>query len=178
MDIGEEIAAAYLQYIKECEFIRQNFYTPDTQGEIDVIGIDIKNKKIYVCEVAIHLVSGLMYVNKNATDTINRLVKKFSKDIEYANKFFHDYEKIIMLWSPIVKNAKPSSKNNQLKEVEEVKNTIKEKYNIELITIINESFMTCLKELRAFAKKETKDNKSPIIRFMQVEEYLRKHLKM
>jgi Holliday junction resolvase-like predicted endonuclease len=52
MNIGEEIVMAYLQYIKGCEFIQSNLYTPDVQGEIDVIGIDIDNKKIYVCEVA------------------------------------------------------------------------------------------------------------------------------
>ncbi|MDR2580965.1 MAG: hypothetical protein LBC85_08240 [Fibromonadaceae bacterium] len=177
MNIGEEIVEAYLQYIKECEFIRQNLYTSDAQGEIDVVGIDIKNKKIYICEVAIHLTTGLMYVNKNITDTVNRLVKKFSKGIKYAEVHFRDYEKIIMLWSPIVKNSKSGSKSNQLKEVEEIKNIIKEKYGIDLIAIINEKFMECLRELREFAKKDTKENKSPVIRFMQVEEYLKKHLR-
>jgi hypothetical protein len=36
--------------------------------------------------------------------------------------------------------------------------------------------MTCLKELRGYAITDTKDNKSPIIRLMQIEEYLKKHL--
>jgi Holliday junction resolvase-like predicted endonuclease len=41
INLGEEIVAAYLQYIQGCEFIQQNLYTPDVQGEIDVIGINL-----------------------------------------------------------------------------------------------------------------------------------------
>ncbi len=37
--------------------------------------------------------------------------------------------------------------------------------------------MNCLKELREFAAKETKDIKSPVIRYLQVEEYTIKHVK-
>ena len=48
MNIGEEIVAAYLQYIKQCEFIQQNLYTPDVQGEIDVVGINLKSKELFV----------------------------------------------------------------------------------------------------------------------------------
>ena len=92
-NLGEEIVAAYLQYIKGCEFIQQNLYTPDVQGEIDVVGIDLETKTIYVCEVAIHLVTGLYYVPSN----VIKLTEKFSKDIEYANKYFPDYTRQFML---------------------------------------------------------------------------------
>ena len=98
-NLGEEIVAAYLQYIKGCEFIQQNLYTPDVQGEIDVVGIDLETKTIYVCEVAIHLATGLYYVPSN----VIKLTEKFSKDIEYANKYFPDYTRQFMLWSPIVR---------------------------------------------------------------------------
>jgi len=59
INLGEELVAAYLENIKGCEFIQQNLYTPDVQGEIDVVGIDLETKSIYVCEVAIHLTTGL-----------------------------------------------------------------------------------------------------------------------
>lgn len=62
MNIGEEIVAAYLQYVKHCEFIQQNLFTPDVQGEIDVVGINLEPKEIYVCEVAIHLTTGYFIV--------------------------------------------------------------------------------------------------------------------
>ena len=178
MNIGEEIVMAYLQYIKGCEFIQSNLYLPDIQGEIDVVGIDIDNKKIYVCEVAIHLITGLQYVHQTEKrrNNVKKLVDKFSKDIEYAMKFFPDYEKIAMLWCPIVKNQKIGSKNNQLNDVMEIKNIIKEKYDVELMTIVNKDFMDCLNELKYFAVNDTKDNKSPVIRLMQIEGYLKKHL--
>jgi hypothetical protein len=178
MNIGEELVMAYLQYIKGCEFVQQNLYTPDIQGEIDVVGIDIDNKTIYVCEVAIHLQTGLQYVNqiKHTPNNVNKLFAKFSKDIEYANKYFPDYKKIIMLWCPIVKNQKSGSKHNQMNDVAEVKNKIKTKYGIELETIINEKFMDCFKELREYAGTDKKENKSPVIRLLQIEEFLKKYL--
>ena len=179
MNVGEEIVMAYLKYIKGCDFIQSNLYTPDAHGEIDVVGIDIKNKKIYVCEVAIHLTTGLLYVDpiNRSSNNVNKLVDKFSKDIEYANKYYPEYEKIVMLWSPIVKNQKIGSKQNQLNDVLEIKNIINKRYDIELLTVINNSFMEYINELREYATRETKENKSPIIRFLQIEEYLKKHIK-
>lgn len=75
-NLGEEITGEYLKVIKGCGFIQYNFYTPDEQGEIDVIGIDIKNKIIYICEVAIHLATGVQYVKGGQPDNINRFIKK------------------------------------------------------------------------------------------------------
>ena len=97
INIGEEIVAAYLQHIKGCEFIQQNLYTPDVQGEMDVVGIDLETKTIYVCEVAIHLITGLQYVKDSQPNNINKLTEKFSKDSEYTNKYFPDYIKHFML---------------------------------------------------------------------------------
>ncbi len=91
MNIGEEIVSVYLQYIRGCEFIQQNLYTPDVQGEIDVVGINLKSKELYVCEVAIHLTTGLRYVKEKQPNNVNKLIDKFSKDIEYAQKYFPDY---------------------------------------------------------------------------------------
>ena len=176
VNIGEEIVAAYLQYIKGCEFIQQNLYTPDVQGEIDVVGIDLEAKELYVCEVAIHLVTGLQYVKDNQPNNINKLTEKFSKDIEYANEYFPDYSKHFMLWSPIVKVPGERAKFSQIADIEEITSNIQAKYDVTLECIINEKFEDCLAELRDFARKETKDLKSPVLRFMQVEEHLRKHV--
>ncbi len=82
-----------------------------------------------------------------------------------------------MVWSPIVKNQAEGSKYNQLNDISEIKRKLREKYKIELQDIINEKFLNCLKELREFAAKETKDIKSPVIRYLQVKEYTKKHLK-
>ena len=176
INIGEEIVAAYLQHIKGCEFIQQNLYTPDVQGEMDVVGIDLETKTIYVCEVAIHLITGLQYVKDSQPNNINKLTEKFSKDIEYTNKYFPDYIKHFMLWTPIVKVSGDKAKYNQLADIEKITENIRNKFGVTLECIINEHFSRCLAELREFARHETKDLKSPVLRFLQVEEYLKKHL--
>lgn len=169
MNIGEEIVAAYLQYIKGCEFIQLNLYTPDTQGEIDVIGIDITNKILYVCEVAIHLVTGLRYTQNNQPNNVKKLIEKFTRDIEYTKKYFPNYKRHYMLWSPIVKN-------DRLKDIKEIERRIRKKYNIKVECIINKRFLDCLFELRRFACTKTKDLKSPVLRLLQIEEYTKGHV--
>ena len=125
INIGEEIVAAYLQYIKGCEFIQQNLYTADVQGEIDVVGIDLETKTIYVCEVAIHLITGLQYVKGSQPNNANKLTEKFSRDIEYTNKFFPDYTKHFMLWSPIVRVSSDKAKFSQMVDIEVITSNIK-----------------------------------------------------
>lgn len=171
-NLGEEIVAAYLEYIRGCEFIQQNLYIPDTQGEIDVVGIGLEAKTIYVCEVAIHLTTGLYYPPSN----VAKLTEKFSRDIEYANKYFPDYTRRYMLWSPVVKKSRDGSKFNQMTDVENIKQNIQAKYGVDLECVINEKFSDCLMELREYASKATKELKSPVLRLMQVEEFLNRHL--
>jgi hypothetical protein len=176
LNIGEEIVAAYLQYIKGCEFIQQNLYTPDVQGEIDVVGIDLETKTIYVCEAAVHLVTGLLYTKNGQPNNVEKLTDKFSKDIEYTNKYFPEYSKHFILWSPIVRVSGERAKFNQMADVQEITANIQVKYGVNLECIINEKFASCLAELREYTRKSTKDLKSPVLRYMQVEEYLKKHI--
>ena len=173
---GEEIVAAYLEYIKHCDFIQKNLYTPDVQGEIDVVGINLNKKRVYACEVAIHLITGLRYTKNNQSNNVNKLVEKFSKDIEYIKKCFPGYEKHFMLWSPIVRDPRPGAKHNQMRDISKIVGTIKMKYNVELEVVINNNFNTCLNKLREYAKGETKNLQSPIMRYLQIEEYLKKRI--
>jgi hypothetical protein len=176
---GEEVVGEYLKIILGCDFVEYNLYTPDIQGEIDVVGINVKENIVYVCEVATHLVTGLMYVNaKNKQpDNVNRFAMKFRKNIEYANKYFADYEKHFMLWSPIVKNQGPKAKHNQLTDISDIQKIIKYEFGVKIEPVINHEYEKYLDQLRAYAAKETKELKSPILRLMQIEEKLSKHLK-
>ncbi len=176
-NIGEEIVGVYLQEIKKCDFIQYNLHNPDIQGEIDVIGINMGEKFVYICEVAIHLITGFQYTKNKRPDRINRLIKKFEKDIDYAEKYFkNDYKKIYMFWSPIVKNSGENTKYNQLKDVQEIKRILDGKKSIDLQIVINEDYMDCLKQLRKFASEQTKALESPVLRLMQIEEKLKQHL--
>jgi hypothetical protein len=66
MNIGEEICGEWLRHVKKCEFIQYNLKTPNVQGEIDVIGLNMKNRVVYACEVAIHLITGLAVCQRKA----------------------------------------------------------------------------------------------------------------
>jgi hypothetical protein len=177
-NVGEEIAGIYLQVIKGCAFVQYNAYTPEVQGEIDVVALDFKGRRVYLCEVAIHLVTGLQYVKDRQPDNVDRLVKKFNKDIDYAESHFPDFERIYMLWSPIVKNQGPGAKHNQLADVKTVRDTILQNRGVEVRLMVNHEFKQCLDALREHAANQTVELKSPVLRLLQIEARLNKHLKL
>jgi hypothetical protein len=174
-NLGEEICGEYLKYILNCEFITYNVTNPDIQGEIDVIGINLQKKMIYICEVAVHT-SGLQYVTDKRPDDYNRFMAKFEKDIDYAKKYFSDYEIIPMLWSPIVKISSEKAKYNTFIELENVRKDIKEKYKLNLELVINQKYFDYLNQLKEFASKETAELKSNVMRMFQIEKSLERHL--
>ena len=51
MNVGEELVSAYLQQILGCDFTQQNLYTIDSQGEIDVVGLNLKDRSVYIVSV-------------------------------------------------------------------------------------------------------------------------------
>ena len=173
---GEELVGEYLKIILGCDFVEYNFYTPDIQGEIDVVAINVLERRLYVCEVATHLITGLQYVKDKQPDNVDRFIKKFSKNIEYANKYYPEFEKHFQLWSPIVKNQKEGSKNNQTRDINDITDQIKTKYSVNIEPVINQDYYNCIVKLRNYAAKETKELKSPILRLLQIEEKLKKHI--
>ncbi len=98
------------------------------------------------------------------------------KVIEYANKYFPEYDKKFMLWSPIVKDP-VRAKDNQRRDIAEIKKNISERHKVEIEVVCNQDYLNCLKELRVYAGKETKALKSPVLRLFQIEEKLAQHLK-
>ena len=176
LNVGEQLVASYLRYIRDCDFIQTNLYTIESQGEIDVVGLNIVEQQVYICEVAIHLTTGLQYVKNNQTDNVQKLTDKFSRDIEYARKYLGQYKHHFMLWSPIVKDTKGKLENNQIRHLEEIKANIKERYEIDIECIVNQKFQECLMELRNHAKTVTKELQCPLMRLMQIEEYLSKYV--
>ncbi len=176
MNVGEQLVSSYLRYICGCEFIQTNLNTVEQHGEIDVVGINLKEKKVYVCEVAIHLTTGLQYVKEKRPNNIQKLTEKFSRDIEYATKHFSEYVRHFMLWSPIVKDSQGDPQYNQLGHLAAVKTNIKEKYDVELECVVNEAFHSSLKELRQFAAAQTSALQCPLLRLLQIEELLGVHV--
>lgn len=175
-NVGEQLVSSYLRYILRCDFIQTNLYTIESQGEIDVVGLNLTKQQVYICEVAIHLTTGLQYVKDNRTINVQKLTDKFAKDIEYVRRYLNQYEAYFMLWSPIVKDTKGKPENNQIQHLKNIEANIKERYGIELECIVNEKFLECLKELRRYAARETKEVQCPLTRLMQIEEHLSKHV--
>lgn len=176
MNVGEQFVSSYLQYIRECDFIRTNLPTK-SQGEIDVVGLNLAEKQIYICEVAIHLTTGLQYVGKNnRTNNVQKLIDKFSKDIEYARENWGQYDHHFMFWSPVVKNTQGRLENNQMQHLTEIETNIKKAFDIEIEFIVNEKFQKCLAKLRDYAGSKTAAFSCPLMRLMQIEYFLDKHV--
>src|SRR5205823_1362726 len=116
--------------------IQYNLYPPGVQGEIDVVAVNFREKVVYVCEVAVHMVTGLQYVKDRQPDTIDRLIKKFDKDIDYAEKAFPDYTHVFMLWSPIVRSSAPNAKHDQMKAVDEICTQLATRRNVNIELVI------------------------------------------
>lgn len=176
LNVGEQLVSSYLRYIRKCDFIQTNLYTIDAQGEIDVVGINLKEKRVYVCEVAVHLTTGLQYVKEKRPNNVQKLTEKFSRDIEYTRKYLSEYEPHYMLWSPIVKDRKGDPLYNQVSHLSEISAQLKAKYNVKLECVVNEKFLACLKELREFARLQTAELQCPLLRLIQIEEYLEKYV--
>ena len=177
MNVGEQLVSSYLRYMKGCDFIQTNLYTVEVQGEIDVVGINLRDRKVYVCEVAIHLTTGLQYVKDSRPNNVNKLVEKFSRDIDYVRRHLPDYDHHFMLWSPIVKDSKGKPMYNQIQHLSDVKTQILEKRGVTLECVVNADFGAALMELREYASRQSAELKCPLMRLLQIEELLSRHLK-
>lgn len=168
---GETLVGDYLRHIQGCDFVDFNVYTKATQGEIDVIGIKNKEKEVFICEVVTHLTTGLQYVKNARPDSARRLLAKFKKDIAYGRSVFSGYNAHYMLWSPYVKDSSGKDEYNQFHHLGLLRAGIKNELNEDIEFIINEKYLAAIDQLRAYAREETKELKSPMMRFLQIEEW-------
>jgi hypothetical protein len=81
------------------------------------------------------------------------------------------------LWSPVVKNQRAGAMYNPVEDVKHIVAAIKNEYGVVIEPVINEKFDERLKDLRKVAGNETKELDSSVLRFLQVEEHLAKHLR-
>jgi hypothetical protein len=172
---GERLVGDYLRHIKGCDFINFNVYTPAEQGEIDVVGVAHVKKQAYICEVVTHLTTGIQYVKNKRPDTSDRLIKKFLKNVHYGTQTFPDYIVSYMLWSPVVRRSSGKPEYDQFRHLRRVEGEIRAQTGVGINLVINNDYLNAIGELRAFAGTETKELKSPVMRFLQIEEWTRKN---
>lgn len=160
-DIGEYVVGAYLKIIKECDFVDYNVRPPGGGlkglNELDVVGLDFKNKIAYLCEVTTHI-RGVLY--KDNITTVNKINIKYKRQKEYANRYLSDFPKrYFMFWSPVV------PKGYITKGFEKIN-------GLELV--INKKYAQCIDELRLKAKELTNDVGNPFFRILQILEHLKR----
>src|SRR6266446_1237793 len=103
-DVGEYIVGAYLRLKLNCDFVDYNVRAPGggLQGldELDVIGLDFRLKRAYLCEVTTHI-RGVLY--KNNEETVERIRNKYHRQQKYAREHLGEFtERHFMFWSPVV----------------------------------------------------------------------------
>lgn len=160
-EIGEYIVGAYLKIIKECDFVDYNVRPAggglEGLNELDVLGLNFKNKIAYLCEVTTHI-KGVLH--KDNITTVERIKTKYEKQKKYANKYLSDFpNRHFMFRSPVV------PKGYITKELEKID-------GLELI--INEKYTQCIDGLREKAKELTNDVGNPFFRMLQILEHLRR----
>lgn len=179
-NVGERLVGDYLDVILGCDFVTYNVHTAEVQGEIDVVGIHSAERRLYICEVTTHLVTGMLYVDPvtKRPDNVRRIVKKFAKNIAYAQARFAEFTPVFMLWSPVVRASGDGAKHNQMRDLDEIRAEIKRDHGVELQIICNRDYWDRIAALRRHAARETKELKSPVLRLFQIEEKLKRHLRI
>jgi hypothetical protein len=162
-NIGEEIVGAYLTEVLECQYIAYNARPPGGGvaglDELDVVGFDFKQKKVYLCEVTTHILGALYTDNKT---TVEKLVKKHLAQQRYAENHLTDFPKReYMFWSPsvpvgyITTNLEKRTKRSGLQ------------------LVINGEYKRRIEELRRKARTNAADTNNAAFRMLQILEHLR-----
>jgi len=169
---SDEVCGEWLRSIRRCDFVQHNLKLSEVQGELGIIGINQLEKTVYTCEVAVHEITGLLYVSGSPLDIVARLTEKFRNNINYIRENYPDYRQVFMLWAPIVKGAKTGAKLNQLEDVRQVLEGVQSEFGVQIDLVINEKYKAAVDELRVFAKSLTEESDSNVLRSMQITEYL------
>lgn len=158
-DIGEYIVGAYLQLMLDCDVVDYNVRPPGGGlaglEELDVIGLDLKTNKAYLCEVTTHI-RGILYVDNKTT--VQRIAKKHERQKSYGAKYLQNFQCQYMLWSPVVPKGFVTAGLAQLPDLQ---------------LVINGEYKRRIGELQKLAAATTHDARNPVFRLLQILEHLR-----
>lgn len=162
LDIGESLVGSYLRYVEGCDFVVYETRGAG-QGEIDVIGMRLQDRKVWLCEVAIHL-AGLEYGSGYAGSR-DKVRQKLDRAEELAKKLFSGQEITYAFWSLRVPKGLAAMLEELTHEYEA------RGLNVEFV--INERFTAQISKLRKAAAADVKATSEPAYRLLQVLEHLR-----
>ncbi len=125
--------------------------------ELDVIGLDFKNRVAYVCEVVTHI-RGTLY--KDNKISVEKIKKKHKRQKKYAEEYLTEFKDIhYMLWSPVVPKGYITERLGKIRTLE---------------LIINKEYTKRIEQLRERARNESHDVGNPFFRILQILEHLRR----
>jgi hypothetical protein len=154
LDMGESLVGAYLRYLAKCDFVVYGTQT-EKQGEIDVIGFQVEQRRVWMCEVATHL-DGLQYRG----GTLAKARQKVERAVAFGDLMFPGQQRRFEWWSP---KAGPSL----LEGLEELATELTtEDTAVEFI--VNASYAERVCALLAEAEKGTKATPEPFFRSLQI----------
>ena len=159
----EEFVGEYLKIIEKCDFINYNtnFKINDDEcnkqngmAEVDIIGINTKEKKIFVCEVSAQINGIGTYA-----DRVNKKFEKSRKYVETNLKKFgaKEEDKKYLFWSPYITDREKRKITDQ-----------------DVIIISKQEFLQAVDKLKDYLKDQTQVFFSPVTRFLQVYAHLEK----
>lgn len=158
-DVGEFLVGAYLQLELGCDVVDYNVRPPggglEGLNELDVVGLNLKLRHAYLCEVTTHI-RGLLY--KSSGETISRIAKKHERQRRYGAKYLTDFECRYMFWSPVVPNGIVTEGLAKIKGLE---------------LIVNGEYKRRVEKLRERAARTTHDARNPVFRVLQILEHMR-----
>ena len=161
--MGEYLVSAYLRLIESCDIVEYNFVLPrqiDSQGEIDVVGLNFQERKLYLCEVTTHLQT-MNYGSRD--ETTQKIKQKLLRNHKYAETVFPDWKACHMIWAPTV----GQTMTNDLEVL------INDLNNIDVTFIFNEEYARRVLKLIEMAVHDIKDYKEPFFRSLQILTHLR-----
>lgn len=176
MDLNELIASAYLEYVVGCDMVETHVYIGERSDSIDVIGVNTDDWTVYVCEVEDHLLGTRYSLSKQQKNHVTRCVRKFREIAYYVNHRYEGFEKRYMLWTPVVTEHNREFIRNPVQDLNEIVTLIHIEQGIKVEPVANERYAQCLTELRQALGNTKRVLNSPVLRFIQLEEQLGKHV--
>ena len=157
---AELIVGAFLQHVFGCEIIQYNVRLAGGGlpglSEFDVLGINLQQRKAWLCEVATHL-GGLNY-GKGNQDTVSKIQKKLQSQRTYAATTLGEFGVTHMFWSPVVPEGQLTSELRAINDID---------------LRINGEFKSAVGQLRNLARESAHDMKNVFMRFLQIMERLK-----
>jgi len=158
-DVGEFLVGAYLQLKLDCDVVDYNVRPPGGGlgglEEMDVVGLNLKSHRAYLCEVTTHI-RGLLYKSNKAT--VERIAKKHERQKRYGSKYLKDFRCQYMFWSPVVPVGFITEGLGRIPSLE---------------LAINSEYRRRVEELRILAGSITHDARNPVFRVLQILEHMR-----